>query len=372
MLVAYGPDDRLVVAEETQAERLQYWSREHLLHCPNCRGTVHVRGGGEKRTQLHFAHQKGECAWSTEGESLRHMQGKLVLAQWLREQFPQAVVMLEERLPEPNRIADIFVVHADGQRWAVEFQCAQLEIDEWRHRHGAYRQAGIIDIWIIGNNRREKQEAFIDAVLTLAHEVMFLDPLATPPRAWLRWPITRQQALVWQEEHTHVFADTSGLTLEGQGGRMGYGLILHTMLQQLRFDEQANLVHPTRLTLERRERLIREMRAASTPNESQLYAYLHHSIDERALQVVVIPLLRAYLHDPDLLQRYNYGRGLPGESLQEADRVRVQKAQVWLTGLVQQGFTRERLHTLVKALPFIGPYTAFGGYLEMLLALAPS
>src|SRR5438046_1015377 len=109
MLVAYGPDGRPVVAEEAPLEQLQHWSREHLLHCPNCRGAVHVRGGPEKRTQLHFAHQKGECAWSTESESVRHAQGKRVLAQWLRKQFPQATVTLEERLPEPNRIADIFM-----------------------------------------------------------------------------------------------------------------------------------------------------------------------------------------------------------------------------------------------------------------------
>src|SRR5713226_814336 len=109
VLVAQGPDDRPIVAEEASVEQLQRWSREQALHCPNCRGVVHVRGGAEKRTQLHFAHQKGECAWSTEAESIRHARGKMVLAHWLREQFPQAMITLEERLPEPNRIADVFV-----------------------------------------------------------------------------------------------------------------------------------------------------------------------------------------------------------------------------------------------------------------------
>ena len=161
MLVAHGPDNSPIIAEETALERLQGWSHERALRCPNCRGIVHLRGGPAKRTQLHFAHQRGECAWSTEAESVRHARGKMVLAQWLRTQYPQVKVSLEERLPEPNRIADIFVQHQNGQRWAVEFQCAPLEINEWKKRHEAYRQAGIIDIWIIGNNRREKQEAFI-------------------------------------------------------------------------------------------------------------------------------------------------------------------------------------------------------------------
>src|SRR5207248_9127774 len=90
-------DGRPLVAGESPLEQLQRWSQEHVLYCPNCRGVVHVRGGPEKRTQLHFAHQKGECAWSTESESVRHMRGKMVLAGWLRKQFHQAVVTLEER-----------------------------------------------------------------------------------------------------------------------------------------------------------------------------------------------------------------------------------------------------------------------------------
>ena len=79
MLVAYGPNDHPVVAEETPLERLQQWSRERVLHCPNCRGVVHVRGGPDKKMQIHFAHQKGECAWSTEAESVRHARGKVVI-----------------------------------------------------------------------------------------------------------------------------------------------------------------------------------------------------------------------------------------------------------------------------------------------------
>ena len=73
MLVAYGPDGHPVIAEETPLEQLQQWSHERALHCPNCRRVVHVRGGPGKRAQLHFAHQKGECAWSTESESVRHI-----------------------------------------------------------------------------------------------------------------------------------------------------------------------------------------------------------------------------------------------------------------------------------------------------------
>src|SRR5258708_35651750 len=124
----------------------------------------------------------------------------MVLAEWLRSHFPRAVITLEHRLPEPNRIADIFVTHADGKRWAIEFQCAPLDIEEWRHRHGAYRNAGIVDIWVVGNNRREKQEVFIEAIIASAHEILFIDPLTTPEHSWMRCHVSR--ARMQHRRHT--------------------------------------------------------------------------------------------------------------------------------------------------------------------------
>src|SRR5438477_12291132 len=105
MLVAYGPNGHPIVAEETSLDLLQRWSHDRALRCPNCRGVVHVRGGAEKRTQLHFAHQKGEWAWSTEAESVRHARGTSVLADWLSVQFAKAAITLEERVTEPNSVA---------------------------------------------------------------------------------------------------------------------------------------------------------------------------------------------------------------------------------------------------------------------------
>ncbi|GCE16666.1 competence protein CoiA [Dictyobacter kobayashii] len=371
MLVAYGPDQHTVIAEETPISQLQQWSRNHQLHCPNCRGIVHVRGGAEKRTQLHFAHQKGECAWSTEAESVRHAQGKLVLAQWLRQQYPQATISLEKRLPEPNRIADVFLEHPDGQQWAIEFQCAPLDIEEWKMRHNAYRKAGIIDTWIIGNNRREKQEAFIEALLGSAHELLFLDPLVSPPCTWLRWPITRQQALNWQaapaSETTHKQRTA---TIDGWVGRTGYGMTILGTLNEIKLNPQARLIHPIRVASLQRNTLLQTMSSATTLDEQQLVAYLQPGINDAALRLFIIPLLHAYLLDPDLVRRYNYGRGLPGQPLRSDDQQRITKACIWLRSLVRHGYTLEKLQSLAKELPFAGPYAAFAGYTEMLLTLA--
>ncbi|MBE3561623.1 MAG: hypothetical protein IMW89_20730 [Ktedonobacteraceae bacterium] len=375
MLVAYGPDNRPVVAEEMPLEQLQSWSHERLLHCPNCRSIVYVRGGPGRHTQLHFAHQKGECAWGTESETVRHMRGKLVLAEWLRTQFPGATVTLEERLPEPNRIADIFVLHTDGRRWAIEFQCAPLEKEEWHKRHEAYRKADIVDTWIVGCNRREKQEAFIEAILATAHEIMFLDPQVTPPRIWLRWPLTRAAAQQWQNTRstTGIMARArppSLSTLDGWIGHTGYGATIIGTLPEVRLDLHARLVHPVRTSLEARCRLIEAMSTAELPDEKQLTLYLRHEVEDADLRLVLLPLLRAYVRDPDLLRRYNYGRGQFNQPPSQADKERVQKAQQWLADLTRRGFPSSRLQQLVKTIPFVGPYAAFAGYMETLIALA--
>jgi hypothetical protein len=297
------------------------------------------------------------------------MRGKVVLAQWLREQFPEAVVTLEERLPEPNRIADIFVAHDDGRRWAIEFQCAPLEIDEWKHRHEAYRKAGIIDTWIIGTNRREKQEAFIEAILAMAHEILFLDPQVTPPRAWLRWPIARILAQEWQNGGQRNFRAPA---LDGWVGRLGYGATLISSLSEVRLDGQAHLLHPVRMAMEAQVKLLQTMSAASTPDVSLLEAYLRQNVSEEALCTVILPLLRSYLLDLDLLRRYNYGRGLEDQAPSDNDKQRVHKACEWLSKLAYRGFTAERLQELMKEIPYVGPYASFAGYIEMLIALSGS
>src|SRR5258708_36553896 len=145
------------------------------------------------------------------------MGGKMVRGEWSRKQCPQASICLEERLPEPRRIGDILVTQTDGRRCAIEFQCAPLDVEEWRLRHAAYRKASIQDTWIIGSNRREKQEAFIEAIIVAAHEVMFLDPLALAPHAWLRWAVTREMVHEWQRGKGW---DPGS---KGWGGQAGFG-----------------------------------------------------------------------------------------------------------------------------------------------------
>jgi len=366
MLVAYGPEGQPVVAERILLAQLKDWSQRDQLYCPNCRGIVHVRGGPEKRTQIHFAHQKGECSWNTESETVRHLQGKIVLAEWLQKQFPEANLSLEKRLPEPNRIADIFITLADGRKWAIEFQCAPLEIDEWHLRHTAYLKAGIRDTWFIGSNRREKQEAFIEAIIAYTGEVMFLDPLLTPSLIWMRWAITRGTMRELQ--------DIGGWTpsLEGWVGRSRtkFGATLRGLLRDVSLGVDCQLIHPHRSELEARISILRAMRTAQTIDEASLNTYLQPIVGQEALNVVLFPLLHAYLLDPDLLTRYNYGRSSGDYFVSYTDRRRVQQAQIWLERLAQRGFSAYELGRLAKEIPPVGPYVAFANYVEALAFLS--
>jgi hypothetical protein len=368
MLVAYGPEGQPVIAEGIDLAQLKDWSQRDLLYCPNCRGKVHVRGGPAKRTQIHFAHQKGECSWSTEAETVRHLRGKIVLAEWLQKEFPQASISFEKRLPEPNRIADIFVALADGRQWAVEFQCAPLHVDEWQLRHKAYLRANIRDIWIIGSNRREKQEAFIEAVIASASEVMFVDPLLTPPLVWLRWAVTPDTIREWQV--------VTGWTpsLEGWVGRSRskYGATLSGLLQDVSLGADGRIMHPNRSSFEARISLLEAMRTAQDIDKASLETYLKPIVGRDALNVVLFPMLHAYLLDPDLLTRYNYGRGSGDQFVNDSDRRRVQQARIWLERLAKRGFTANWLEKLAKEIPRVGPYMAFANYVEMLVVLFKS
>jgi hypothetical protein len=362
MLIAYGPEGQAIVAKDAYLAHLKDLSRRNQLVCPNCRGIVHVRGGSEKRIQIHFAHQKGECSWSTETETIRHLQGKVVLSEWLQKQFPHTQITLEKRLPEPNRIADIFVTFENGRKWAIEFQCASLDIEEWYHRHAAYREAGIRDTWILGSNRLEKQDSFIEAIIISTSEVMFLDPLVTPSIIWIRWAINRDTML----ERKFVKGWTP--SVEGWIGRSRwkYGVTLRGILGDVSLSADGCLNHPSRSTFENQISLLREMRRAHDIDKAFLKAYLEPIVGREVMDVVLFPLLRAYLSDPDLLTRYNYGRGSGDYFVSEVDRRRLEQARNWLERLAQREFPAQWLEKLAQAIPPVGPYAAFAIYVEML------
>jgi hypothetical protein len=95
-------------------------------------------------------------------------------------------------------------------------------------------------------------------------------------------------------------------------------------------------------------------------------------VGDEAMDVVLFPLLQAYLVDPELLARYNYGRGSDAYFVREADRHRIQKARIWLEGLALRGYSISWLENLAQEIPHVGPYARFANYIEMLAFLYSS
>ncbi len=167
----------------------------------------------------------------------------------------------------------------------------------------------------------------------------------------------------WQAEATVKPA------FEGWVGHLGYGVTLEGNLRDIALDEQGMLRHEVRVALDTRARLLEHMRGAPVVDEAILRAYLRPALDEVALHDVIIPLLRAYTRDPDLLRRYNYGRGQWNVPLSEPDMQRVKQARSWLEKLARQGYTPVRMQELANEIPLIGAYAAFAGYMRMLATL---
>ena len=112
------------------------------------------------------------------------------------------------------------------------------------------------------------------------------------------------------------------------------------------------------------------MEHTPTPDPKLFEEYLATQLVEAAFQIVMLPLLRAYLRDPDLLRRYNYGRGQWNQPVTSADQQRIARAVTWLQDLAGKGFSIERLRELAKMIPLVGPYAALASYLDMLLVLS--
>jgi len=109
---------------------------------------VRSRQGGFRRP--HFAHPPG-CApvgGEHRPETLWHLNGKRLLAQWARRQPGVVDVRTEVWLPGGERRSDVRVVFTDGRQVALEVQNGPLTDDEWTNRHEDYRRNDVVDVWL--------------------------------------------------------------------------------------------------------------------------------------------------------------------------------------------------------------------------------
>ena len=86
-----------------------------------------------------------------------HRHGKELLYRWFERQ--NFHVDIEHYLPQIQQRPDIFIERA-GRKIAIEYQCANLSIEQLYKRTYSYWRAGIQVIWIIGGNQLKKQSAY--------------------------------------------------------------------------------------------------------------------------------------------------------------------------------------------------------------------
>ncbi|MEH7223950.1 competence protein CoiA family protein [Bacillus sp. JJ1566] len=133
---------------------MEKWERSDLLklrnhetfHCPACQSKVQLKAGMKKTH--HFAHLKGaECKIKTEPESEYHLEGKRQLYHWFQAQGYD--VSLEPFLSEITQRPDLLVTTAN-KRFAIEYQCSQIDYSLFKKRSDSYKDEGIVPIWILG------------------------------------------------------------------------------------------------------------------------------------------------------------------------------------------------------------------------------
>ncbi|MGG0290043.1 competence protein CoiA family protein [Bacillus pacificus] len=157
----------LFIAKRENGEKINllYPHDEELLHsmrkresflCIACGKKVLMRLGKQKK--WHFAHKKEDsCLAFYEAESMYHRHGKELLYRWFKRQ--NFHVDIEHYLPEIQQRPDIFIERA-GRKVAIEYQCANLSIEQLYKRTYSYWRAGIQVIWIIGGNQLKKHSAY--------------------------------------------------------------------------------------------------------------------------------------------------------------------------------------------------------------------
>ncbi|MFK4428558.1 competence protein CoiA [Bacillus sp. RC51] len=148
--------ERIHLLYNRDEELLREMRKREKLFCTACGKEVQMKLGKQK--SWHFAHKKVDsCLTFYEAESMYHMHGKELLYRWLKRQ--NFHVDIEHYLPKIQQRPDVFVERA-GREIAIEYQCANLSIEQLSKRTYSYWQAGIQVIWIIGGNQLKKQSAY--------------------------------------------------------------------------------------------------------------------------------------------------------------------------------------------------------------------
>ena len=136
---------------EHSRETLKTWADKGILKCPACNKEYEYCHGRVVRP--YFRHkEKTDCIDKySEPETNEHIQGKIALYNWIKEQNGISDVILEAWIPETRQRPDIAFKY-NGKQYVFEFQCTPIST-VYLERHELYQAAGITDIWILGTEK---------------------------------------------------------------------------------------------------------------------------------------------------------------------------------------------------------------------------
>ncbi|MFD2443201.1 competence protein CoiA [Bacillus sp. CGMCC 1.16607] len=155
--------DRICLGDGWGKADLQVLRNNELFYCPLCRENVILKLG-EKRV-FHFSHLQGSsCLFEYERESEYHMNGKLQLYHWLKQQglTPE----MEYYDPKIKQRADI-IFFIGRKKFALEYQCSSISEESLSKRTKGYLSNGYSPIWILGGNQFSRCTAYISSLSDL-------------------------------------------------------------------------------------------------------------------------------------------------------------------------------------------------------------
>ncbi|WP_042455308.1 competence protein CoiA [Neobacillus dielmonensis] len=126
---------------------LELRKKEEFL-CPVCGESVMLKLG-EQRI-FHFAHKQGEtCSLGLEGETVRHLEGKRQLYQWLIRQRIPSVLEYYDR--EIQQRPDVMFQYK-GKKYALEYQCSTIPEKDFIKRTNCYLKHAYVPLWIVSSD----------------------------------------------------------------------------------------------------------------------------------------------------------------------------------------------------------------------------
>lgn len=124
----------------------------------------------------YFRHKEKECdGFFHEPETQEHIEGKIMLFNWIRNIEGIENCILEAFIPETRQRPDIYF-ECNGNRYVIEYQCSPIS-SEFLERRELYKLAGINDIWILGVEKyiKEHDRSFFKQKVIESHIETYLN-----------------------------------------------------------------------------------------------------------------------------------------------------------------------------------------------------